>query len=186
MQFCWQILKVKIIILTMIRFLDVTGILNPQDPPAATLSLHHFNTNLREVKTLLRASRSRQNWQDRRHYDLSEPAWIQRSLKLGIARLLSSYGYMAFSHEIYTYDSESEAKRNVENFCFETSLKWVDYLMDGKKGHLSPPERLTTFTEKRIRVSGRSQQSLVSELELLTCLSNITSRGGLPLGSKIR
>lgn len=44
----------------MIRFLDVTGILNPQYSPETTLSLHQFNTNLRkltrEVKTLLHAS----------------------------------------------------------------------------------------------------------------------------------
>lgn len=95
----------------MIRFLDVTGILNPQKSTATTLSLHQFNTNLRKltrkVKTLLHASRSRTNWQNRRHYERSEPACrIQRSLKLRIARLLSSYGYMAFSHEVYTYGSE--------------------------------------------------------------------------------
>lgn len=95
----------------MIRFLDVTGILNPQDSPETTLSLDQFNTNLRkltrEVKTLLHASWSRTNWQNRRHYELSEPACrIQRSLKLRIARLLSSYSYMAFSHEVYAYDSE--------------------------------------------------------------------------------
>lgn len=186
-QFCWQILTVKIIILTMIRFLDVTGILNPQYSPETTLSLHQFNTNLlkltREVKTLLHASWSRTNWQNRRHYELSEPACrIQRSLKLRIARLLSSYSYMAFSHEVYAYDSE----RRGEELLFRDILKWVDYQLDGKKGRPSPPEKLTTFTEKRIRVSGRSQQSQVSELELLTFLSNITSRGGLPLGSKIR
>lgn len=98
----------------MIRFLDVTGILNPQGSPATTLSLHQFNTNLpkltREVKTLLHASRSRTNWQNRRHYELSEPACrIQRPLKLRIARLLSSYGYMAFSHEVYANGSKSEA-----------------------------------------------------------------------------
>lgn len=45
----------------MIRFLDVTGIVNLQDSPATTLPLHQFNTNLRkltrEVKSLLHASR---------------------------------------------------------------------------------------------------------------------------------
>ena len=171
----------------MIRFLDVTGILNPQKSTATTLSLHQFNTNLRKltrkVKTLLHASRSRTNWQNRRHYELSEPACrIQRSLKLRIARLLSSYGYMAFSHEVYTYGSE----RCEEELLFRYILRWVEYQLDGRKGRPSPPERLTTLTEKRVRVSGRSQQSQVSELELLTFLSNITSRGGLPLGSKIR
>lgn len=174
----------------MIRFVDVTGILNPQ---IITISWFCVCCKIMELtstnpprRAVFRAYFERHFELNRRHYEYTEPAVatllsVYSTLICAAVSIWNLLGYIANILERNLYEEI------VWHFFSPFLKQWADCLLVGKRRYQNPRGRLITSTDEQTKVDGTSLVKVkATRFARRIYWWNTPSQGGRRLGSKTR